>query len=81
VPRWFLIINGVALLLMGVVLLGMRLRERPLYQHLLGILWSLLCCCVGGAMLLMAAGYLEQPGTAKAPPPLRRLAPDFPSGR
>lgn len=27
-PRWFLVLNGVALLCMGVALLAMRLRER-----------------------------------------------------
>ena len=84
-PRWFLIINGVALLLMGCSLLFMRLRERPLYRHLLGIVWALLCCGVGGALLLMAKGYLSQPGFTPSAPPVKSLQRagdrEFPTGR
>ncbi len=82
-PRWFLILNGVALLLMGSSLLVIRLRERPFYRHLLGIVWALLCCLVGGGLLLMAKGYVAQPGGA--PRPARDLHRpgdlEFPSGR
>jgi hypothetical protein len=84
-PRWFLILNGVALLLMGISLLVIRLRERPLYRHVLGITWALLCCAVGVALLLMGKGYLSQPGAtpAKGAPAAGRRAGDleFPSGR
>ena len=79
-PRWFLIINGVALLIMGLVLLVGRLRERPFHRAMFGIVWSLLCCAVGGALLMMALGYIEQPGTHKATPP-RSHVPEFPTGR
>ena len=68
-PRWFLIINGVALLIMGVVLLVARLRERPFHRAMFGIVWALLCCTVGGVLLMMATGYIEQPGMRKTPPP------------
>ena len=80
-PRWFLIINGVALLLLGLTLLAVRLRERPLYRSLFGILWALLCCTVGSALLAMALGYLEQPGQRQNPPPHRPRVPEFPTGR
>ena len=85
-PRWFLILNGVALLLMGCSLLFMRLRERPLYRHLLGIFWALLCCGMGGTLLLMAQGYLSQPGFTQPPPAIKKdfRRPgdrEFPTGR
>ena len=70
-PRWFLIINGAALLTMGLVLLPMRLRERPLYRHFFGIVWAILCCAVGAALLAMAQGYLDVPGSASPVPPGR----------
>lgn len=92
-PRWFLIINGVALLTMGLVLLPMRLRERPLYRHFFGIVWAILCCLVGAALLAMAQGYLDVPGQ-KAGPGREGASPaagspasagprrlEFPSGR
>jgi hypothetical protein len=81
-PRWFLILNGVALLLMGCSLLVLRLRERPLYRHFFGIVWAILCCVVGILLLLMGKGYLAQPG-ATTPPAgglHRGSAPEFPSG-
>lgn len=84
-PRWFLILNGVALLLMGCSLFIMRLRERPLYRQLLGMFWALICCAVGGALLLMAQGYLSQPGFTAQPPvkkDFRRPGDrEFPTGR
>lgn len=84
-PRWFLLLNGVALLLMGCSLLIMRLRERPLYRHLLGLVWALLCCGVGGALLLMAQGYLPQPGFTPRPPEVKDFRRpgdrEFPTGR
>lgn len=66
-PRWFLILNGVALLLMGLTMLSMRLRERPLYKQTFGLTWALLCCAAGGALLLMAQGHVAQPGTPPRP--------------
>ena len=57
-PRWFLIVNGVALLVMGVGLLVLRLRERPLYKHLLGLVWAVLCCAAGIVLLLIAQGHI-----------------------
>ncbi len=85
-PRWFLILNGAALLTMGLVLLPMRLRERPLHRHFFGIVWAVLCCLVGAALLAMGQGYLDVPGQSPAPPksPSRtqgRTGPEFPSGR
>ena len=43
---------------MGVGLLALRLRERPLYKHVLGLLWAALCCVAGVVLLLMAQGPL-----------------------
>lgn len=86
-PRWFLIINGIALLTMGLVLLPMRLRERPLYRHFFGIVWAILCCLVGSALLAMAQGYLDIPGQKTGPSRAGGSAPtgphrlEFPSGR
>lgn len=62
------------------MLLSMRLRERALHRHLLGILWALLCCVVGGGLLLMARGYLAQPGMSAPAVPRARVL-EFPSGR
>lgn len=85
-PRWFLILNGVALLTMGLVLLPMRLRERPLHRHFFGIVWAVLCCLVGAALLAMGQGYLDVPGQSPQPAKQKSGAtglrgPEFPSGR
>jgi hypothetical protein len=80
-PRWFLIINGVGLLVMGLALLSMRLRERPFHRHMFGIVWALLCCAVGGGLLLMASGYIEQPGAPGPQAIPRSKLPEFPTGR
>jgi len=79
-PRWFLLLNGVALAVMGAALLVMRLRERPLHRHLFGIVWALLCLTVGVALFLMGQGYVAQPGEKPAAPPRSRI-PEFPTGR
>lgn len=81
-PRWFLILNGMALLL-GVALVALRLREagpRWVVRHGAGFLWALLCIAVGLAQLLMAAGVLDQPGSSRPSRPLRP-AVQFPSDR
>ncbi len=85
-PRWFLIVNGAALLLMGLSLLFIRLRERPLYRHFMGIVWAIVCCAAGAGLLLMAKGFVPQPGftpaTKAAKDPNRRSSDlEFPSGR
>ena len=85
-PRWFLLLNGVALLIMGLVLLRMRLRERPLHRHFFGIVWAVLCCLVGAGFLAMGQGYLDIPGgtpfsVKQKPSPTGLRGPDFPSGR
>lgn len=79
-PRWFLIVNGVALLTMGVGLLALRLRERPLYKHVLGLLWAALCCVAGVVLLLMAQGHIGQPGAERTARP-HNVAPEFPQGQ
>jgi hypothetical protein len=79
-PRWFLIVNGVALLVMGVGLLVLRLRERPLYKHLLGLVWAVLCCAAGIVLLLIAQGHITQPGATRPERP-RNLPPEFPQGQ
>ena len=79
-PRWFLVINGVALLTMGVGLFVLRLRERPLHKHVLGLVWALLCGVVGVVLLLMSQGHIRQPGIdTPARPPRTQL--EFPQGR
>ncbi|MFO0577023.1 MAG: hypothetical protein U1A78_23715 [Polyangia bacterium] len=83
-PRWFLLLNGVALIIMGLSLIVLRLRERPLYRHVAGFIWAALCIVAGGVLLLMAQGLLPQPGMPgpgeRMPrPPGRSL--EFPQGR
>lgn len=83
-PRWFLLLNGVALMIMGVSLTVLRLRERPLYRHVAGFIWAALCLAVGVVLLLMAQGILPQPGmpgpNQRTPrPPGRAL--EFPTDR
>ncbi len=79
-PRWFLIVNGVALLVMGASLLALRLRERPFYKHVLGFVWALLCCAAGVVLLLMAQGHISQPGIER-PTRQHNLPPEFPQGQ
>lgn len=80
-PRWFLILNGVALLVMGIAMMSARLRERPFHRAMFGIVWALLCCAVGSALLMMATGHIEQPGMRKTPlPPASRVL-EFPTGK
>jgi uncharacterized membrane protein HdeD (DUF308 family) len=83
-PRWFLLLNGVAMIIMGVSLIVLRLRERPLYRHVAGFIWAALCITVGGILLLMAQGLVRQPGMPgpgdrPLRPPGRSL--EFPQGR
>lgn len=84
-PSWFLIVNGAGLLLMGLWLLITRVRERPLYRHFMGIVWALVCCGAGVGLLLMAKGFVTQPGFAPRGPAVKdsRRPGDleFPSGR
>lgn len=86
-PPWFLQLNGVALVVMGITLFAMRVRQRPFHQHFLGLVWAVFCFCAGVTLLLMAQGFVPQPGAsgagevrggaAKKPSP----GLEFPSGR
>jgi hypothetical protein len=73
IPRWFLYLQGFAMLIMGVALLGMRPRKKgdSLYKRYvnLGTMWALICCVVGAALLAMALGYLRwlEPSPSAAP--------------
>lgn len=79
IPRWFLLLNGVGLLIMGGMLLYGRLREDAPWsapRRFFGLLWSLLCLCVGVALVLMGQGYLPQPGEGRpADRPARPVDP------
>lgn len=79
-PRWFLYLNGVALLVMGGTMLTLRLREGKPLQHLFGYLWALLCLTAGAVLILMGHGHLPQPGVRSAPPRASHNI-EFPSGR
>ena len=72
--------DDLAYLVMGAGLLVLRLRERPLYKHVLGLAWASLCCAAGVVLLLMAQGYLNQPGATQPERP-RNLPPEFPQGQ
>lgn len=67
-PKWFLYLQGFAMLIMGVAQLRLRPREEgdSFYTRYinLGTLWSLLCCAVGIALLAMALGYWTWPPLA-----------------
>ena len=84
-PRWFLIINGVALLCLGGALVVVRLRQEGSWhaaRKLFGLTWALLCLAVGAALLLMASGVIDQPGQPGQPRhPQGRPAPEFPTDR
>lgn len=83
-PRWFLLLNGAALIIMGISLTVLRLREKPLYRHVAGFIWAGLCMVVGVLLLMMAQGVLRQPGMPDPRAPAVRLPGrpiEFPQGR
>lgn len=64
-PRWFLYLQGFAMLIMGTALLWLRPRRRgdsftARYLNL-GTLWAITCLAVGVALLGMALGYWSWP--------------------
>ena len=65
IPRWFLYLQGFAMLAMGISLLALRPRskEDPWLQRWtsLGTLWAIVCVIVGIALLAMALGYWQWP--------------------
>jgi hypothetical protein len=71
VPRWFIYLNGFAMLILGVALIATRPRKAgdSLYKKYinLGTFWACLCCTVGGALLAMALGYWTWPPRPSAP--------------
>lgn len=71
VPRWFVYLNGFAMLILGVALVATRPSRRgdsPYKRWInLGTLWACLCCTVGAALLAVALGYLRWPLTGSAP--------------
>jgi ABC-type Fe3+ transport system permease subunit len=81
-PRWFLYLNGFAMLAMGVGLFVTRPRRdgESTLQRYLGLrgfwstLWATLCVAVGAALLAMALGYWRGPLPPEAP---RRSASPF----
>jgi len=46
-------LNGVALVVMGITLFAMRVRQRPFHQHFLGLVWAVFCFCAGVTLLLL----------------------------
>ncbi len=79
VPRWFIYLNGFAMLILGVGLLATRPRQPgdSFYKRFVnfGTLWALLCCTVGAVLLATALGYLQLPGGAPPPPPTKPRSP------
>ena len=66
IPRWFLYLQGFAMLTMGVAQLFLRPRQKPDDLAIkrfvnVGTLWAVLCCGVGIVLLLMALGYWSWP--------------------
>jgi len=61
VPAWFLYVAGFSLVILGVLQIQVRPRERDagFYQRFVnvGTLWSLCCIVVGAGILLMATGW------------------------
>lgn len=79
-PPWFLKLNGIFLVIMGMVLMVRRVREsQPWPYKMTGLVWALLCSSMGVALLLMGWHVLRQPGewfaASPTPPPV------FPTGR
>ena len=86
VARWFLIVNGIAMLLLGGTLLVVRLRQEDRWfaaRKLFGAAWALTCLCVGAALLLMASGVIDQPGQPRrnGARPTERRTIEFPTDR
>ena len=67
IPRWFLYLQGFAMLIMGVALLRLRPRrpDDPFVTRWVnaGTLWALTCVAVGVGLLGMALGYWRWPPT------------------
>lgn len=78
IPRWFLYLQGFAMVIMGVGLLAMRPRRRgaSFYERYvnLGTMWALLCCATGVFLLAMATGYVQWPAPEPAMPSVRHRA-------
>lgn len=77
IPRWFLYLQGFAMVIMGVSLLVLRPRKKgdSFYQRFvnIGTMWAIVCCVVGVALLSMALGYLDWTSApAPRPPHARR---------
>lgn len=72
-PRWFLYLQGFAMLIMGVALIIQRPRKPGdgFYQRYvnLGTMWAIFCCVVGAALLAMAMGYWTWPPSSPGPAP------------
>ncbi len=83
VPTWFLYVSGFSMLLLGIMQLQARPRQKDdsAYQRFvnLGTLWSLCCLTVGVGMLLMALGYYTP--EFLAPPAHRAPVKTAPKGR
>ena len=68
-PRWFLYLNGFAMVTLGIALLWVRPKREGegALQRWIGLrgfwstLWAALCLTVGGALLAMALGYWRGP--------------------
>lgn len=65
IPKWFLYLQGFAMIIMGAALLRLRPRPRDaswLQRYVnLGSAWALTCIVVGVALLAMAFGYWTWP--------------------
>ena len=76
-PTWFLYLNGVALMILGVALLRTRPRQPgdSIYRRYvnLGTLWACLCVAVGGLLFASAAGYWSW--ERESPPPAPTTTP------
>jgi hypothetical protein len=72
IPTWFLYISGFSMLILGVLQIVERPRDKEasLVERFvnLGTVWSLTCIAVGVGLLLMALGYWAGP----LPPPRGR---------
>lgn len=64
-PSWFLFLNGIFLLILGMLTLRSRFQQTDSISAFCkssGFLWAFLCISMGVLLLVMGFGHIPQPG-------------------